>query len=54
MNSHIATVMAAERHCDLQELAARRRAALDGRRSESLRERVAAYRRFRRAVTRTR
>ncbi len=54
MNSHIAAAMAAERRCDLQELATRRRAALDLRRRQGLPGRVGVYRRLRRSSTRSR
>jgi hypothetical protein len=54
MNPHIAAKLAAERRCDLLELAVRDRAALDGSRRRGLRERVGAYRRLRRATARTR
>ena len=54
MNSHIAAVIAAERHCDLKELATRRRAALGLRRRQDSPRRVGVYRRLRRSTTRTR
>ena len=54
MNSHIAAVMAAERRCDLQELAERDRAALDAGRRRSRRERVGSFRKLRRGTPRTR
>jgi hypothetical protein len=54
MNPHIAAEMAAERRCDLQEIAARQRIALSGRTRRNWRERVGAYRRLRRAGARAR
>ena len=49
MNSHIAAAMAAERHCDLQEIAGRRRTALSARAHHGWRERIGALRRLGRA-----